>query len=154
MKRTRKDTKIKTITICKQEIQDIGNTVNEQAKAATVYTELELPKEQEVSGRTTSADTTKDALHPGDIREVCQRLENIEENMAICRRLDHLEAQLDSAAEQRRAQQQTNTLLSQVLTELSALRRTLSTRPAHKVQDPTELSSGITIVMPKSQQLQ
>ncbi|XP_063880107.1 uncharacterized protein LOC135111095 isoform X2 [Scylla paramamosain] len=153
MKRTRSDTKTRTIHICKREIQDIDNTTEEQTEVATAYTELGLSREQEVSGRTTTTGTAKDALQSGDIREICQRLENIEENMAICRRLDHLEAQLDAAAEHRRAQQQTNTLLSQVLTELSALRRTLSTRPAHKVQDPTDLSSGITIVVPQSQQL-
>ncbi|XP_045109033.1 uncharacterized protein LOC123503386 isoform X2 [Portunus trituberculatus] len=153
MKRTRNNTKMKAIPVCKQEIQDI-DIVEEQIEADTAYTELEFPKAQKVSGRPTTAGTVKNALQPGDIREVCQRLENIEENMAICRRLDHLEAQLDGAAEQRRAQQQTNTLLSQVLTELSALRRTLSTRPVHKIQDPTDLSSGITIVVPQSQQLQ
>lgn len=154
MKRTRNNAKIKAIPVCKQEIQDINIAIEEQTEATTAYTELELLKEQGVSGRPTTAGTAMNALQPGDIREVCQRLENIEENMAICHRLDHLEAQLDSAAEQRRAQKQTNTLLSQVLTELSALRHTLSRRPAHNVQDPTDLSSGITIVVPQSQQLQ
>lgn len=140
------------MSVCKLEAQDIDAATEEQSEAVTASTELELPKEQEASGRVTTVGTAKDTFHPGDIREVCQRLENIEENMAICRRLDHLEAKLDTTTEQRRAQQQTNALLGQVLTELSALRRTLSTHHAHK--DPTDLSSGITIVVPQSQQLQ
>ncbi|KAG0726021.1 hypothetical protein GWK47_037436 [Chionoecetes opilio] len=149
-KRTRGNVKIKTSLVCKQEVQDVDDTTEEQSEAVAASTGLH--KRQEASGRTiptsTTTSTAKDTFHSGDIREVCQRLENIEENMAICSRLDHLEAQLDASAEQRQTQQQTNVLLGQVLSELSSLRRALSTRYAHKVQsqDPADLSSGITIV--------
>lgn len=156
MKRARGEVKTKTFSVCKQEIRNIDSAMEEHSEAVTTFTEQTHPKEQATSGRAMTASTTKGTLHPGDIQEVCQRLENIEENMAICRRLDHLEAQLDTASEQHRAQQQTNALLGQVLTELSTLRRTLSIRHSHKVhgQDSTDLSSGITIVVPQSQQLQ
>lgn len=93
---------------------------------------------------------------PSEVKEICQRLERIEENMTICHRLDRLEAKLDDVGQQRETQLQTNALLNQILSELSRLSHTLSTRYHHQEsgQDPTDLGSGITIVVPHSQHLE
>ncbi|XP_050725103.1 uncharacterized protein LOC127002888 [Eriocheir sinensis] len=143
------------LKICKKEAPDMDIVSEELNESISDPADLDLTDNPEPSSRTTTGGTQRDAFQPAELHEVCQRLEKIEENMAVSRRLDSLEAQLDFAAEQRRAQQQTNSLLNQVLIELSGLRRTLSTQNTQKMgsQDPTDLASGITIVVPHSQQL-
>lgn len=155
-KRTRSEAKTTLLPVCKKEMPDTDTVKEEVREGTSAPAEPEPPREKEPSSRTTAAEgTQKDVVQPADVRELLQRLENIEENMAISQRLDNLEAQLDFSAEQRRVQQQSNSLLSQVLNELATLRRTLSSRHDPKMagQDPTDLASGITIVVPHSQHL-
>ncbi|KAK3875521.1 hypothetical protein Pcinc_019619 [Petrolisthes cinctipes] len=93
-------------------------------------------------------------LLPSEIQEVCDRLDRVEENMAVCRRLEHLEARLDDVSQQQQAQSETNLLLTQVLSELSRLSHAITNRYNTQTStDPTDLSTGITIVVPHSQQL-
>lgn len=108
------------------------------------------------SGSARSPNLLDGAVTPGELQEVCLRLERLEENLAISRRLERLEARLDDAAQQREAQHQTNALLSQVLSEISRLSRTLTNRFSSQatVQESTDLGSGITIVVPHSQHLE
>lgn len=143
------------LKVCKKETPDMDIVSEELNESISDPVELDLPDNPEHPGRTATGGAPRDAFQPAELQEVCQRLEKIEENMAVSRRLDSLEAQLDFAAEQRRAQQQTNSLLNQVLSELSALRRTLSAQNTQKMgsQDPADLASGITIVVPHSQHL-
>ncbi|XP_068207279.1 uncharacterized protein [Palaemon carinicauda] len=83
-------------------------------------------------------------------QELCSRLDRIEENLGICRRLDRLEEKIDVGREQREIQNQTNMLLSQVLSELSRLSRNLLVRQQGRSQESSDLTSGITIVVPDS----
>lgn len=158
-KRSRSSAKASTSRVCKKEVtSDVEIGAEELEEDLNDSPELDLPdlsSRPEPSSRTSAGSAQKEIIQPADIQEVCQRLESIEENMAVSRRLDNLEARLDFAAEQRRGQQQTNSLLNQVLRELSALRRTLSSQNTAKMagQDPADLASGITIVVPHSQHL-
>lgn len=97
---------------------------------------------------------TRCSLLPSELQEVCDRLDRVEENMAICRRLDQMEARLDDVAQHQQAQNETNILLSQVLSELSRLSHVLTNRyQTQSTTDSTDLSTGITIVVPHSQHM-
>lgn len=91
--------------------------------------------------------------HPGELREVCQKLEYIEENIEICHRLDRLEARLDETSQLHAAHRKTNMLLAKILSELSRLSRALNTHTQEQEssQETTDVNSGITIFVPRSQ---
>nr|XP_045625534.1 uncharacterized protein LOC123774891 isoform X1 [Procambarus clarkii] len=153
---TQNSPKKKSQRYFKQEIEDMDESLLEEAVEEPVD-KMEPSTSCGASGGSVKlTGTPNGVILPGEIKEVCQRLERLEKNVAICRRLDRLEARLDDTAQQREAQQQTNSLLAQVLSELSRLSRTLSTRYHHSGsgQDHADLGGGITIVVPHSQHLE
>ncbi|XP_053644245.1 uncharacterized protein [Cherax quadricarinatus] len=140
----------------KQEIEDIDDNLLEESIEEAVD-KIKPSTSDGAPGRCVRlTEVPNSVILPGEVKEVCQRLERLEKNVAILHRLDRLEAKLDDATQQQEAQQQTNSLLTQVLSELSRLSRTLSTRYSHSGpgQDQTDLGAGITIVVPHSQHLE
>ncbi|XP_047483114.1 uncharacterized protein LOC125035056 [Penaeus chinensis] len=140
----------------KQEVEDIDDDYTDEPSEEMLEMREPPITSSMVSGSARSPNLLDGAVTPGELQEVCLRLERLEENLAISRRLERLEARLDDAAQQREAQHQTNALLSQVLSEISRLSRTLTTRFSSQatVQESTDLGSGITIVVPHSQHLE
>ncbi|XP_042223069.1 uncharacterized protein LOC121867269 [Homarus americanus] len=153
MKGTRNSPKKKIQRYFKQEVEDYDDgLLDEPVKDMDENME---PSTSAPGGSVRLTSEQNATVLPGDVKEICQRLEHIEENLAVCRRLDRLEAKLDDAAKQREAQRHTNSLLTQVLSELSRLSRTLSSRYLHQGtgHDQTDLGAGITIVVPHNQHL-
>lgn len=140
----------------KQEVEDIDDEYTDEPSEEMLEMREPPVTASMASGSARSPNLLDGAVTPGELQEVCLRLERLEENLAISRRLERLEARLDDAAQQREAQHQTNALLSQVLSEISRLSRTLTNRFSSQatVQESTDLGSGITIVVPHSQHLE
>lgn len=140
----------------KQEVEDIDDEYTDEPSEEMLEMREPPVTASMASGSARSPNLLDGAVTPGELQEVCLRLERLEENLAISKRLERLEARLDDAAQQREAQHQTNALLSQVLSEISRLSRTLTNRFSSQatVQESTDLGSGITIVVPHSQHLE
>ncbi|XP_071548847.1 uncharacterized protein [Panulirus ornatus] len=153
---TRSSPKKKSQRYFKQEVEDTDEGLLEEPHKEILEMMEPSTSTGAPGGSMKSSAVTNCTILPHEVQEICQRLEHLEENMAICQRLDRLEAKLDVAAQQHETQLQTNALLTQVLSELSRLSHTLSTRYHHQEsgQDSTDLGSGITIVVPHSQHLE
>ncbi|XP_066951709.1 uncharacterized protein [Macrobrachium rosenbergii] len=130
------------ISHIKQEVDSMDEDVTDRS------VEMDTDHPLYISGM--EADERAPSSLPSEIQELCVRLDRIEENLGVCRRLERLEEKIDVGREQREIQHQTNTLLNEILSELSRLNRNLSTRQQGPNQESGDLSSGITIVVPDS----